>query len=250
MDDQLGDAIDKTTGLTLDKFSTQSDLRREGAANDQDLAIKALLNDQGLSLDMLNEMSSEKLRSLAAQSGIDESMVLRKLSNREDVHAQNQGLAGTRMDEASYGRDIRNQDDILAHDLKTQRFDYGAGNRAANLDAQETGRQGQGQVMQTSYNQGNFQDQFGNRSFDQAKVGFDQTHQQEAANAGWGKKLLLGAAKAGLSMVPGAGPVAQGARFVGNAMPGPSVAPQQSSSNWATYKPPKVDTSAAGWGSR
>lgn len=242
MDDQLGDAISQTAGLTLDKFNTQSNLRREGAENDRDMAIKALLNDQGLSIDLLNSMTSEKLRSLAAQQGIDEDMVLRKMTNRGDVHRQKQDLSGARMDEASYGRDLRNEDDLFEHDIKMQRYGAGSDLRGKNFDAQETGRSGLGQVMQTAYNQGNTQDQYGNQSMGQAKAGFDQTHQQEAANAGWGKKMLGGFAKAGINyFAPGA------AKFLpwGNNQ---QAQPQQQQQSWTTYRPPKVDTSAASWG--
>jgi hypothetical protein len=151
------------------------------------------------------------------------------------------------MDESAFGTDARNTDDILAHDLKTGRYEAGADLRGKNIDAQEMGRRGQGRVMDTAYGQGNFQDQFGNQSLGQAKTGFDQTHQQEAASAGWGKKWLAGMGAAAINtLAPGAGALIPGQG--GNQAQLPWGGQQQQPGYNPNYTPPKVDTSAAGWG--
>lgn len=251
MDDQLGDAITATSNLNLQKFDTQSGLQKEGAANERDLALKQLLNDQGIGMEELNAMTTEKLRSLAQQQGIDDEMVMRKLTNREDVHGQNQGLLDKRMTEAGIGYDAKNADDILANDLQLGRYHEGVDARGRNIGAQQTGREGLGGVMNTAYGQGNFQDQYGNQSFNQAKGGFDQTHQQEAANAGWGKKLVLGGISAGLNAVaPGSGQVFSTMAGGQNVQLPWGQQPKQQQFSATSPIPQAPNTSASSWATR
>ena len=106
-----------------------------------------------------------------------------------------------------YGRE--NADDLLGFDLKNIQYDKGAAQQAQDLAVKGNALDRIGRAGQDAFGNAVSFGQMGGQYANQAAKGYGQSLDKEAANAGWGTKLLTNLGMTALSAaIPGAGGVA------------------------------------------
>lgn len=204
-EDSFANAIGERNNLRIGKFNTMAEL-----------GLGSLRNEQGLGLSELGDVTGEKLRSLGARQGMDRDFTGMSMDNRENAFNRGQDYNMLRYDDQAWNRgareadiNFRNGQDMLGHDLNTQRYNAGVDARGRDVDYNNMGLQNLFNLMNGAYGQGNTQDAYGSSNMRTTQQGFNDQYNREQAGAGWGTKLLSGlgmaAAGAAIGMPAGGG---------------------------------------------
>lgn len=197
LDDALGQANRDAANLRIDRFGVTSGLERE-----------RLGNERGLGLGQMDDLNRESERSLNARQGLDRDVTGMRMQNRQNYYQDTQNFNADRAANDLLYRNLRvddvnnrnaglermNNEDAFAHDMQMSRFDAGVDARGRDIQYQQAGRAGLGDIRNNYYNQGNFQDQYGNASMAAANNVNMPLWQTADANGNWLGKFLGGAA--------------------------------------------------------
>jgi hypothetical protein len=195
--------------LGLGRLGFGSGLAREGGAIDRNLLL-------GSGQEFRNALRENA----AIGRGFEQGQMGGTLANLQNTFGRTRDYLGQRNQAEQYGRQIgledwqigagldreMNAEDLMGLNLANMQFDRGAAHRARNLGAQETALGNlQGISQQGTQNAQNWM-QIGNQMYNPMMQGFQNTYNQEAPNAGYGKKIIGGIGGAALNyFVPGAG---------------------------------------------
>jgi hypothetical protein len=261
MDEALSQNLDKYVGakneLTLGQEGVRRGLglsglqNRQGLAerqmgNRQDLTLGRLANDQGLSLANLRDyaaLSGEyrdytsrnaankqalDLGYMNDQVGANDTAYTRGVQNlydRNNAAMQRRGMAQQDWNTQAGILQGENAQELTNLGLKRQQYDMGNQWAGNDLQQRNWGVANMGGLMNDQYRTGQGYDQQAMGWGDRAQQGFQNTYNTEQANAGWGKRMLLGAGLAAASLIPGVGPAI--ATIGGGAMRGMGGGGQQ-----------------------
>ena len=227
------DKLDRDTASKIQRMQSATGAERERLAAELGLSGRQSDNQINLALGKGKAFQNEAGRQLSTEIGLDQSRLGASLDNlnttqdrSRDYYNQRRANVGAERDmglqdfQVQAGLEDRaNADDMIGFDLRNQQYQQGVNQRGRDLDvtgqAADRINQAGNQAWSRATQAGQMGGQFGN----QAQQGYGQTFQRESANAGWGKKLLLGAAAMGANaLLPGSGGIITNA-FGGGGMP-------------------------------
>lgn len=186
-----------------------------GLVNNQNaLGQNQAQGNQSMTLGQGNALVNQNSQNLATQNALDANRVGQTLDNQNASFAAGQNVLGLRNQAALTGNALGNQDfntynqmmkDQSAQsqtDLNRNLTQYQLGQQQNAADLQQRNLAGQqiGQLGQQQMNNGLNSAQLGSSQLGQAAGLQNQIYNNEAANAGWGSKMLLGA---GLNLATG-----------------------------------------------
>lgn len=246
MDDKLGESITDTNNLRLGRLDRTTGLTQD-----------AHNNEIGFGLGEMGDMNREWERNLNNRQGIDRDMTGLKMDNR-DVHferGQNflrdrgandllyRGMREQDVNNRNQFLERANEEDAFQHDLKMQRYNTGVDARGRDIDYQNQGLTGLGNVRDTSYNQANFQDNYARGSFGDAAQTDEMLWRDAQASGNWAGKLLTGiGATAADYFLPGSGQIIRGAAGQGQ---GQGAYPSQGQGGgYGQYRTPNYNPNA------
>ena len=224
MDDRAAastaDYVRTLNGIRSGELGDTTGAMTRRLANETALGTQQAGQDANLQLGQGQASSQEMLRNLSALTGIDFSRMGNTVTNlNTTMGLQNQTLQD-RMKADMITRDMGRQDaqdqtnlynqqnnlDLGVLGLQNQQWGMGTAQNQYNQGQQNLGAQGLMQLMQQMFQNANAQGQQAQGYGSGAANIWNQKYQQEAANAGWGKKLLGGIAGAAMNyFLPGSG---------------------------------------------
>jgi len=245
MDDSLAEDTERyvtaSNSLSRDKLGTRQNLALQKLANSQGLSVDELKTKLGLDKDygnvkrgILDQTGRDFRSELSSQEKTARDLDLMKLGMDTD----NENTSADRTTQYNrdrnavikMGRDMgmqdfeiqqmledrANEDDLVGFKLKNEQFDRGMNYRMTDLNRRDQGAQGLNQTGNSAMNASLQWNNAGGDNMSMANRGYQDTFERESANAGWGKKLLLGAggAAAGAAadyFLPGSGSMIRGA---------------------------------------
>ncbi len=230
MDDQYADAntefVDRSNSMLFGKQGDMERLRRSEFGTEADLATQQDAIDRGLRLGESSAFGAEKSRLNNLQNSADAGQFSANQYNRDQNFNRTADYLNQRTNAALMGRDMnlqdwntrsnlareQNQEDLTGLNLKDFQNQRGVEQTGRNIDQRNQAAGGLGQqgnqFMNNAQGWGNQAMGWGNG----AQQGFQNAYGVESQNAGWGKKLVAGAAAAGADMfLPGSGQLIRGA---------------------------------------
>jgi len=221
----LRDRLAADTNLAQSRLTASNAAKQAGLNTDLSLGQNSEAAQRGMTLNKGKDFRDELIRGSAEQQAIDRA----RLGDTIDVN--NREAAGTadylnqRRSDVGAGRQLAiddmsiqrglNQDDnatdLTGTQLSQAQYDQGVQQRAREMQAKNAAAAAAGQVGNNVWGQATQASQMGGNYAGAAQRGYDDVYQREAANAGWGTKLLGGLALGAAGMIPGVGPIIQGA---------------------------------------
>lgn len=193
--DLAGGKLNTGIGLTQNALNAATALGREQAGANRDMTLS-----QGL--ETRNQIRSDA----AAMNDLTKRGQDQTLSLADAAHKEGQGLIDEQSKNTLANREIAGQDlaayaglmndqnnlDLKGIDLRTGQYNLGLGLNQLNQQGQDTGAQSLTGIAQSNFgNAGNAANIAGNYGNEASRL-WNGIYQNEAANAGWGTKLLTG----------------------------------------------------------
>ncbi len=195
-------------GLDLSKLS-----------NDQTLALQNAANKQGLTVQQYLQRTNLATQTRDIQNELDRTKTAADVQNLDTSFQRGQDQYDQQMNNELISRGLRTQDvgarnsqlenensnEMTNQGLLDQQFQAGANLTGANNQRRDAAVSGLGQAAGQQYNVGLARGSQGLQNANSALQGFGTSYGLEAPSAGWGAKLLGGAASAAIQAIPGIG---------------------------------------------
>ena len=204
--DAQGNLVGMRNNVAAGKLNTEVGLTKDALKDTTALGQTQAGVNRDMTLAQGAETRNQIRSDAAALNDLAKRSQDQTLSLNDSVHQQGQGLLDESSKNALTVRDIANQDlathaglmndqnniDLKGIDLKTGQFNLGLGVNQLNQQGQDTGAQNLTNIAQANFgNAGNAANIAGNYSQDAAGL-WNKIYGNEAANAGWGTKMLTG----------------------------------------------------------
>jgi hypothetical protein len=197
-DNNQANNIAASNQLTLGKSGALNQLGQEGLANDQTLGQSWLNNDNGLSIARSNAGNNEAIRSTNADNNYDQTGSQEAMANEnQNLGQMNNWYANQRGDINQNSTNKRN-DIMTNYSLNDKAYQQGVNGQNTNTQNKMAALGGLTTQQQIAGNNALAWNAQGNQANEAAWKQYAGDYGLQQPNAGWGTKMLAGAAGAGL----------------------------------------------------